>query len=108
MWHILSCNTSKCADFLPEKQRMGVFVKMFHFVPFYVHFWSKLTPKVSFSLKHGAFLLVGTIWDLRLKMFFWEYWQAHTKFCVRICIFSTQNGLRTPQFDIFRFGSEGI
>ena len=34
---------------------MGVFVKMFHFVPFYVHFWSKLTPKVSFSLKHGVF-----------------------------------------------------
>mgnify|MGYP000951406926 CR=1 FL=1 len=34
---------------------MGVFVKMFHFVPFYVHFWSKLTPKVAFSLKHGAF-----------------------------------------------------
>ena len=67
LWHILSCNTSKCADFLPEKQRMGVFVKMFHFVPFYVHFWSKLTPKVTFSLKHGAFLLVGTIWDLRLK-----------------------------------------
>jgi len=53
--HILSCNTSKCADFLSEKQRMGVFVKIFHFWPILCPFLAKLSPKVTFSLKHGAF-----------------------------------------------------
>ena len=80
---------------------MGVFVKTFHFVPFYVHFWSKLTPKVTFSLKHAAFFTGRYHMGFKTKNVFWEYWQAHTKFCVRICIFSTQNGLRTPQFEIF-------
>ena len=31
------------------------FSKFSIFGSFYVHLWSKLTPKVTFSLKHGAF-----------------------------------------------------
>ena len=52
-------------------------------------------------------LLLGNICDLRLQMGLLGYWQTHTQFGV-LCIFSAQNGLRTPQFEIFRFGSEGI
>ena len=99
--HILSCNTSKCADFLSEKQRMGVFVKIFHFWPILCPFLAKLSPKVTFSLKHGAFLLVGTIWDLRLQMGLVGILASTYK--VVMCQnlhFSAQNGLRTLQFEI--------
>ena len=63
---------------------------------FYVHFWSKLTPKFIFSQNTAPILLVGTLCDLKLQFVLLRILASIYEFCVKNAHFCAQNWTYTP------------